>query len=265
MITTQGGGRSASSGLLFAAVQGLAWATLAAQESSSRPPAPDFTRARSVHVRAVIDERTLLVGDGREEWRVRLIGVASPRWNEAAADARLFLDRLLVGESVYLVKPSEPPGAGQEEVSGHGAGSQGQPAADLPEQLAYVYRAPDGLFVNLELVRLGYAPVAARERFEHRLLFRTWEERARLAEKGVWARPDKPTSRPRQVEQGRPPRPSPTSQPAAGTNVKIVYVTPKGQKYHLPGCSTLRGAGQPISLEEARKKYRPCSRCKPPP
>jgi endonuclease YncB( thermonuclease family) len=247
------------SATLFTVVLALGWHPLAAQDSQSRLPAPDFTRARSVLVRAVIDERTLLVGDGREEWRVPLIGVASPRWNEAAAEARLYLDRLLSGESVYLVEPN------RDETSGAGVGSERRPAGDPPERPAYVYRAPDGLFVNLELVRLGYAPVAAREQFEHRSLFRTWEERARLAEKGLWARPDHPTTRPRQAEQERSKRPPTATQPAPRTNVKLVYVTPKGERYHLPDCPALRGGGRAISLEEARKRYSPCSRCKPPP
>lgn len=265
MSATQGRTRVVLTVPFAAAILTLACSTLAAQDSSSLPAAPDLGRATSREVRAVIDECTLLVGDGREEWRVRLLGVASPRWSEAAAEARLFLERLLGGESVYLVGPGDASGVGPEETERTGVASQGTAAKDPAERAAYVYRAPDGLFVNLELVRQGYAPVAARERFEHRALFRAWEERARMAEKGIWGRPERPASQPRQTEQERPKRTSASSQPSTRTHVKLVYVTRSGEKYHLPDCPALRGSGRAIPIEEARKRYTPCSRCKPPP
>ena len=43
-----------------------------------------------------------------------------------------------------------------------------------------------------------------------------------------------------------------------------VYVTKSGTKYHLDGCRYLSSSKIPISLEEARKKYQPCSVCHPP-
>ena len=52
--------------------------------------------------------------------------------------------------------------------------------------LAYLYRAPDGLFVNLEIVRQGYGQAYTRYPFKHMELFRHYEHRAQEARKGLW-------------------------------------------------------------------------------
>lgn len=41
----------------------------------------------------------------------------------------------------------------------------------------------------------------------------------------------------------------------------IVYYTDYGDCYHEYGCGYLRSSCNPIPIEEARRKYRPCSRC----
>lgn len=46
-------------------------------------------------------------------------------------------------------------------------------------------------------------------------------------------------------------------------NTQTVYVTNTGECYHRSGCSYLRSK-IPISLEDAKAGYRPCSRCQPP-
>ncbi len=43
-----------------------------------------------------------------------------------------------------------------------------------------------------------------------------------------------------------------------------VYITNTGQCYHRGSCSYLRQSKIAISLEEASRRYRPCSRCNPP-
>lgn len=43
----------------------------------------------------------------------------------------------------------------------------------------------------------------------------------------------------------------------------IVYVTQTGSKYHVENCSSLPKSKIEISLEEAIKKYEPCSMCNP--
>jgi hypothetical protein len=44
----------------------------------------------------------------------------------------------------------------------------------------------------------------------------------------------------------------------------IVYVTRTGQCYHRATCSYVRRSKIPMELSEAKKRYRPCSKCRPP-
>ncbi|MFW9874929.1 MAG: thermonuclease family protein [Candidatus Thorarchaeota archaeon] len=44
----------------------------------------------------------------------------------------------------------------------------------------------------------------------------------------------------------------------------IVYITRTGRKYHRGNCRYLRRSKIPITLEEAKKRYGPCSVCRPP-
>lgn len=44
----------------------------------------------------------------------------------------------------------------------------------------------------------------------------------------------------------------------------IVYITKTGTKYHNEGCRSLSRSKIGITIEEAKKKYTPCSICKPP-
>lgn len=62
------------------------------------------------------------------------------------------------------------------------------------------------------------------------------------------------------------PAPSPTASPtpSRAQDVIIVYVTRTGEKYHMDGCQYLRSSQIPITLEEARQSYEPCSKCDPP-
>jgi micrococcal nuclease len=54
--------------------------------------------------------------------------------------------------------------------------------------LAYVYRRPDGLFVNAELVRRGYArPLTIPPDVRHAARFRQLADEARRAARGLWA------------------------------------------------------------------------------
>src|SRR5438045_1466492 len=55
--------------------------------------------------------------------------------------------------------------------------------------LAYVYREPDGLFVNAELVRRGYARVLTiPPNVAHEAEFRRLARHARAAGRGLWSR-----------------------------------------------------------------------------
>jgi micrococcal nuclease len=98
-------------------------------------------------VRVVDGDTIRVVQDGREE-AVRYIGVDTPEsvkpgspvecFGKAASRAN---ERLVEGERVRLV----------EDVESHDR---------YGRRLAYVYRVRDGLFVNAELVRRGFATTA---------------------------------------------------------------------------------------------------------
>lgn len=59
------------------------------------------------------------------------------------------------------------------------------------------------------------------------------------------------------------PKPEPSQAEEENQSV-TVYVTESGKKYHREGCQYLRKSCIPISLEDARLSYEPCSKCHPP-
>ena len=195
-------------------------------------PDAEFADDTTFPVLRVIDAATVEIHYEDTPTVVKLIGVKVPEamhpdnsLETARAAALAFLHNLLLGESVYL----------------HFEG-------DASEQ-AYLYRAPDELFVNLEVVRQGYAQVNAQATFKHLELFVHYEERARTAEKGLWA----PTSK-LQVVQGILP-----------DDDTQVYVTPSGEKFHRENCVVLKRSKRlsAIRLGVAKQTHTPCSFCKP--
>jgi len=214
-----------------------------------KPPVKDFEGRTACEVLSVTAGNTLLVRLDGQETTVRLIGTYVPPNGTEADEARAYTQRLLEGESVYVeYDPSWPQRDREDRV------------------WAYVYRAPDGLLVNLELVRLGYARISAAEPFEHQELLRAYERLARANRKGVW--------RPRSGGQtSDPPSSGPTARPGAKPAVEprsasddaTVYVTPHGQKYHRQDCRFVGAGATAMTVREARSRgYTPCARCKPP-
>lgn len=192
-------------------------------------PYPDveFADAAAYSVLKVIDAATVEIHYEDTPTVVKLIGVKVPEAmhpdnpsETAQLEAVAFLHNLLRGESVYL----------------HFEG-------DSPEQ-AYLYRAPDELFVNLEVVRQGYAQVNAQATFKHFEFFVHYEERARTAEKGLWA---------------------PIGQGILPDDDTQVYVTRSGGKFHRENCVFLKRSKRKsaIRLGVAKQTHTPCSFCKP--
>ena len=124
--------------------------------------------------------------------------------------------------------------------------------------LAYLYRVPGGLFVNLEIVRQGYGHAYTEYPFEYMETFRDYERRAREAGKGLWA--------PEEASGGSTSRK--TTEPAAQQNdadEATVYVTKTGRKYHREGCTHLSHSKTPLSIDDANDRgYGPCRSCGPP-
>jgi endonuclease YncB( thermonuclease family) len=221
-------------------------------ETLPSPPVKDWTGIPALPVREVRDLRIVVRAPNAEPRTLRLIGVEVPAANVVAANA--FLDGLLRGESVYLERDPNWPA----DLVGANPRSR-DPAHDA--EYVYLYRAPDGLFLNLELIRQGYAPLTADQPFEHEALFRAYESHARRCHKGLWAVGESPPTATRPAAASAPAKPrDPT---AAGTTT--VYVTEHGKKYHRKDCAFAKQGATAITLQEAKAKgCTPCSRCKPP-
>jgi micrococcal nuclease len=215
------------------------WSALQAQDAPPPIPKPDAAQTPALPVTRVLEECRIRVRVEREERNIVLCGVLTPDQQPARAQLRRFLENLLKAEAVFV------------HYAPVSDGDSGDPRP------AYVFRAPDGLFVNLEVVRQGYAKVQAEPAGEHLELLRHYEQRASKAHKGVWALPPAP----QQVQASD----EPAAKPAQDPDELIVYVTKSGKKYHRQGCQYLSKSAIPLPLKEAiRKGYEPCSRCKPP-
>ena len=148
--------------------------------SSSRagaPPGSSGAAAGAAVIERVVDGDTVIAKiDGKSE-RVRLIGIDTPEsvkpntpvqcFGKEASD---FTTRLLpAGTPVRLVRDVEA-------------------RDDFGRLLAYVYRASDGLFVNEELTRQGYARVLTiTPNVAHSADFVASARDARNASLGLWS------------------------------------------------------------------------------
>ena len=119
-------------------------------------PVENFTEDTAYEVIRIVDGDTVIISYEAVHTTVRLIGVDTPETKHPnrgeekyGREASVFLQNLLQGESVYLRFDD-------------------QNTTDLyGRTLAYLYRAPDGLFVNLEIVRQGYGVAYTAFPFGH--------------------------------------------------------------------------------------------------
>ena len=205
-------------------------------------PAEDFSGDKTYRVLSVTDGDTLKIEYEGNSETIRLIGVDTPETVHPSRpvepfgpEASAFTKNLLIGEEVYLRFGNEERGK-------------------YDRLLAYVFRAPDGLFVNLEIVRQGYGKAYVKYPFEHTPLFQHYEERARRAGKGLWS--------------GSPPesvlKQEAKTETGSKTDVEgdiTVFVTKSGKKYHRESC---RWGTISMKLSAARENYEPCAKCTPP-
>jgi micrococcal nuclease len=136
----------------------------------------DGEPASSGRVVRVVDGDTIRVRLGGTEERVRYIGVDTPETVKPGTPvqcfgkaASSFNARLVRARTVRLEFDAE-----RRDRYGR--------------LLAYVYREPDGLFVNAELVRRGYAqPLTIPPNVAHASDFRRLARSARRGGRGLWA------------------------------------------------------------------------------
>lgn len=222
---------------------------LTSDETPPRPPEVQRAGTTRFVVHEISADGSIAIESAGATSRVRLAGLAppDPDWVAELIAGEI---RLLAGESVRIEYP---------EPAAHADAGAARPAL--------LYRVPDGLCVNVELVREGAARAALLGDREIERTLSFYEARARGARKGIWREraatdgSDPPVAtQPAAGGRGAAVRP-PASAPGEG----IVYVTKSGKKYHRASCSHAKQSGRPIPLAEARRTYAPCSQCDPPP
>ena len=89
--------------------------------------------------------------------------------------------------------------------------------------------------------------------------------------KSASSAPSKPASSTAAPSQPPAEAPAPAASPSSSaapspepTQSVTVYVTKTGEKYHRAGCQYLKKSCIPISLDDAKRSYSPCSKCNPP-
>jgi micrococcal nuclease len=136
--------------------------------------AGDGGATASAVVERVVDGDTIVLRGGE---RVRYIGVDTPESVKPGTPVQCFAkaashanERLVAGERVRLAYDAEP-------------------RDRYGRTLAYVHRERDGLFVNAELVRRGYAvPLTIPPNVAHAGEFRRLARTARRDGRGLWSR-----------------------------------------------------------------------------
>ena len=126
-------------------------------------------------VTRLADDYTPVLSMDNQEKKVRLIGVALPDLSGSASAqyqemAERFFTDLLVGEFVYLAYDSSV-----EQTDEDGT------------PIAYLYRAPDGLLLNLEVVRQGLGLCETQYYFDQQESFEFYESKAQADNKGLWS------------------------------------------------------------------------------
>lgn len=199
-------------------------------------PAEFFIGDTAYPINRIIDGDTVEIRYDGKLTSVVLIGVDTPETvhpqkpvEPFGKEATAFIKNLLLGESVYLRFDSS-------RTDKYG------------RLLAYLYRAPDALFVNLEVVRQGYGKVYTAFPFKHKTLFQHYSGQAQQARRGLWSLS---SSGAQQGQIEEVPR------------TQTVYITRTGSKYHRSSCRYLKYSKIPIALEKAKQSYGPCSICRP--
>lgn len=226
--------------------------------AANRPTIPprDFTDQKAHQVLAVHSINEIDVNLNGFEIRVKLAGVQPMKTDQAdekllQARARAFLRNLLRGESVYI---------DQEQTR--------RKSSARNEFHAQVFRSPDGLSVNLELIRQGYAQHDDRRKHRFLAVFAYYEGDARLNERGLWLRPstDRPGSENDSSEKNAEPetpekeKPEKQKKDTQGT----VWLSKTGSRYHTESCAHLRGSQKTTTRTAAQDAgLQPCKVCKP--
>jgi len=142
--------------------------------SAGRAP---LTAPGAAAVERVVDGDTIIVRVSGHRERVRLIGIDTPESVKPNTPVQCFAI-----EASNRTKALLPPGTGVRLVR------DAEERDKYRRLLAYVYRARDDLFVNLSLVREGYAsPYTFPPNVAHAAEFVAAAAEARTAGRGLWS------------------------------------------------------------------------------
>ncbi len=240
----------------------LGFAPRADEGTRAEPPTievPEISDMRIARVVRVVDGDTVLLELDDEEIVFELLGANAPEFidrdptpRRLSREAWFVMRGLLDGESVYVYQDS----AIRKNAAGRMTG--------------FLFRAPDLLFVNMEMIRQGYAEYrwTRSSMYLRELLW--WQKHASDAKKGVWSEdpvqllkdPPEPAEEIVPVEQI--PEPSMISPaPDADRSVQYVYLTKSGSKYHTSSCRYHSADSRRVEISKARDGYQPCKVCKP--
>jgi micrococcal nuclease len=161
-------------------VMGVFVPLVAACDIGREPPpttAPLGAVEANAKIAFIVDGDTVdVIIDGREE-RVRLIGIDTPETKKPNVPIECFGP-----EASAFTESLLPPGTAvriERDTVGRD---------DYGRLLGYIYRAEDGIFVNYEIVRQGFArPLTIAPNTTHRELFVTAARSADDDEVGLWA------------------------------------------------------------------------------
>lgn len=181
-----------------------------------------------------------------------------PLWK--SQEAASYLDSLLVGEQLMVMADARKP----TDAMGRARG--------------YLYRMPDGLFVNLEMVRLGFAKHAKNPSSFNDAAMRWAQDRARDARKGVWS------PAPERVVVPKEPKPDALTEPGSDSSgvhdpepdtkqdskpltqaldSDVVYITKYGSKYHTKDCQHVGDSGIAKRRDAVSETHKACKVCEP--
>ena len=186
----------------------------------------DFSDATAYPVVRIERSGGVVVKVKGEEMRLWLVGLQSPPSGgpgSRTGDTNLqrFLEQILSGEFVFIEYASSH--AKEDRFGRYGA---------------YIYRAPEGLPINLEIVRQGVAPLDKKIRLRDRAVYERYAAMAEKAGKGIWGRrrPDGP----RDAEKRERSDKTPAAEETRTSDEKVqLYMTKYGKRYHRATCSTL--------------------------
>lgn len=219
------------------------------QDKGREKTPKEFQNEPSYKVLKVVNGGTLVAMIEMEQATVKLFGVQF-----GGSESTQALTDLLKGKEIFL--QFEPNAPKQDVASG--------------AYIAYVFRAPDGLPVNQEMIAKGFAGTVPQMTFSKLEAFQAAEKKAKDAKLGLWAgfggAAKKAAAKPAEKgaeEKAAAAEPAKEEASAADEGAEKVYILKTSKRYHREGCKLLTKTATAVTLAEVKGKYTACPVCKP--